>query len=64
MGLKDEDIWLNLINLYEGNPLYIKTIANSIKNIFDGYVSEFLAENELILTKDMQTHLQLLFNRL
>jgi NB-ARC domain len=64
MGLKDEDSWLNLINLYEGNPFYIKTIANSIKNIFDGYVSEFLAETELILTKDMQTHLQLLFNRL
>jgi hypothetical protein len=64
MGLKDEDIWLNLINLYEGNPLYIKTIANSIKNIFDGYVSDFLAETELIITKDMQTHLQLLFNRL
>jgi AAA domain len=64
MGLKDEDIWLNLINLYEGNPFYIKTIANSIKNIFDGYVSEFLAETELIITKDMQTHLQLLFNRL
>ncbi|MBD2483003.1 NB-ARC domain-containing protein [Planktothrix sp. FACHB-1365] len=64
MGLKDENLWLNLINLYEGNPFYIKNIANSIKNVFDGYVGEFLAENELVIPKDIQTNLQLLFNRL
>lgn len=64
MGLKDDNIWLNLINLYEGNPFYIKTIANSIKNVFDGYVGEFLAENELVIPKSIQTNLQLLFNRL
>lgn len=64
MGLKDEDSWQNLINLYEGNPFYLKTIANSIKNIYDGYVDEFLADNELVIPKDIQTNLQLLFNRL
>jgi hypothetical protein len=63
-GLKDEDRWSNLINLYEGNPFYIKTIANSINNIFDGYVHEFLAENELVIPQDIQTNLQLLFDRL
>jgi hypothetical protein len=63
-GLKDEDSWLNLINLYEGNPRYIKTIANSINNIFDSNVQEFLAENELVIPQDIQTNLQLLFNRL
>lgn len=64
IGLKDEDSWLNLINLYEGNPRYIKNIANSINNIFDGNVQEFLAENELVIPQDIQTNLQLLFNRL
>jgi hypothetical protein len=64
IGLKDENSWLNLINLYEGNPRYIKTIANSINNIFDGSVHEFLAENELVIPQDIQTNLQLLFDRL
>ncbi len=64
MGLKDEDSWLKLISLYEGNPLYLKTIASCINNIFDGDVADFLADNELIITKDMQSNLQFLFNKL
>jgi len=63
-GLKDEDSWLKLINLYEGNPGYLKSIAMAIKKIFDGNVAEFLAENSLIITKDMQYNFHQLFNRL
>ncbi|NTW21849.1 MAG: AAA family ATPase, partial [Nostocales cyanobacterium W4_Combined_metabat2_030] len=33
MGLKDEENWLSLLNLYEGNPVYLKDIASLIKNI-------------------------------
>jgi len=79
IGLKDEDSWLNLVNLYEGNPFYLKCIANSIKNIYDGNVAEFLAENQNncgtgilpvnqinlpVIPTQIQTNLQLLFNRL
>jgi hypothetical protein len=63
-GLKDEDSWLNLINLYEGNPVYLKSIAILIKKIFDGEVAEFLAENSLIITKDMQYNFHQLFKRI
>jgi len=63
-GLKDEDSWLNLINLYEGNPGYLKSIAMAIKKIFDGEVAEFLAENSLIITKDMQYNFHQLFKRI
>ncbi|WP_373478359.1 NB-ARC domain-containing protein [Geminocystis sp.] len=63
-GLKDENSWLSLLNLYEGNPFYLKIITDSIKNIFDGSVREFLEENELIITKDIEKKLELLFNRL
>jgi ABC-type dipeptide/oligopeptide/nickel transport system ATPase subunit len=42
LGLKDEESWLTLLNLYEGNPAYLKDIASLIKNIFLGKVSEFL----------------------
>jgi len=63
-GLKNEDSWLKLINLYEGNPVYLKSIAISIKNIFDGDVAEFLADNSLIITKNMQDNFNQLFNKL
>lgn len=63
-GLKDEDSWLKLISLYERNPVYLKSIAISITKIFDGEVAEFLAENSLIITKDMQYNFHQLFKRI
>jgi hypothetical protein len=63
-GLKNEDSWLKLINLYEGNPVYLKSIAISIKKIFDGEVAEFLADNSLIITKNMQCNFNYLFDKL
>ncbi|HEY9808908.1 MAG TPA: hypothetical protein V6D13_06160 [Halomicronema sp.] len=64
MGLKDEEKWLTLLNLYEGNPVYLKDIANLIKHIFGRKVSEFLTEDSLILTEDIQFMLNELFKRL
>ncbi|NTW21047.1 MAG: AAA family ATPase [Nostocales cyanobacterium W4_Combined_metabat2_030] len=63
-GLKDEDKWLTLLNLYAGNPVYLKEIAILIKNIFAGRVSEFLTEDSLILTEDIKIMLKELFERL
>ncbi|MEA5508243.1 ATP-binding protein [Crocosphaera sp. UHCC 0190] len=62
--LKDEDRWLELINLYEGNIVYLKDIAILIKDIYSGKVSDFLSENSLVITKNMQYHFRLLFDRL
>lgn len=64
MGLKDEDSWLTLLNLYEGNPVYLKSIANLIKNIFMGKVSEFLSEGGLLLTENIKYNFNELLNRL
>jgi hypothetical protein len=44
--------------------LIYKDIAGLIQDIFGGKVSEFLAENSLIITKNMQAHFRHLFNRL
>lgn len=63
-GLENDEFWLNLINLYEGNPVYLKSIAILIKNIFDGDVAEFLAENELVITQEMRSQFNQLFHRL
>jgi hypothetical protein len=64
LGLKDEESWSKLIELYEGNPAYLKDIANLIKNIFFGKTSEFIKEETLHLTEDMKFRLSELFERL
>ena len=63
-ALKDEQSWSKLIDLYEGNPRYLKDIAGLIKNVYCGRVSEFLAEDSLILTQDIKFCLTELFQRL
>ena len=62
-GLQDEERWLELIQLYEGNPFYLIDIAVLIKDVFDGKVNDFLAENSLVITKKMQSHLKQIFGR-
>jgi hypothetical protein len=64
MGLKDEESWLSLMNLYEGNPVYLKDIASLIRTIFLGNVSDFVRENTLLLTEDMKFRLTELWERL
>ncbi|XWK88986.1 MAG: ATP-binding protein [Phormidium sp.] len=64
LGLKDEESWSKLIELYEGNPAYLKDIANLIKNILFGKAAEFVREETLHLTEDMKFRLSELFERL
>ncbi len=64
MGLKEEECWLNLVNLYQGNPVYLQDIAVLIKEFYDGKVSNFLAENQLIISQEVSRMLTLLYNRL
>lgn len=63
-GLKDDEAWTDLSDLYGGNPVYLKDIASLIKNIFGGKVADFLKEDSLIVTKDMKSRLTELFKRL
>ncbi|MBD2136060.1 hypothetical protein H6F32_00310 [Anabaena sp. FACHB-1237] len=64
IGLKNQDSWLQLIQIYEGNATYLKDIVILIQDVYDGEVTEFLAENSLIITQNMQSHFHDLFNRL
>ncbi|MBE9239202.1 hypothetical protein IQ227_25130 [Anabaena aphanizomenioides LEGE 00250] len=63
-GLKNQDSWLDLIKLYTGNLMFLKTITVLIAKNYDGEVVEFLAENTLHITQQMQSHFQETFNRL
>ncbi|MFM7407760.1 MAG: AAA family ATPase [Cuspidothrix sp.] len=53
-GLKNEETWLELIKLYESHPKYLQYISILIKDVFQGEVSEFIKENNLILTEDFK----------
>ncbi len=62
--LQNEEAWSELINLYEGNPVYLKYIASVIQDIFLGNVSEFLTEEGLLLTEEISLKLTEIFSRL
>ena len=63
-GLKDDELWAKLSDIYGDNPVYLKDIANLIKNIFGGKVADFLKEDSLVVTKDIKSRLTELFKRL
>ncbi|QSV52582.1 MAG: ATP-binding protein [Dolichospermum sp. UKL201] len=63
-GLKNEETWLNLINLYESHPKYLQYISILIKDVFQSEVAEFIKENSLILTEDFKTLFCLMWMRL
>ena len=62
--LLDEDCWQNLIEQYQGNPLWLEFTANLIKELFAGRVSEFLQCDTLILSESLQAQLDQQFQRL
>jgi hypothetical protein len=63
-NLKDPNRWSELISLYQGNPKYIQDIIILIKDFFNDSVTEFLAEEQPILTNQMRSQLKQLFTKL
>lgn len=63
-NLKDNDTWQQLIEFYEGNPTYLKSIAILIHDIFEGRVSEFLTENSFLLTETINSKFNSIWMRL
>jgi hypothetical protein len=53
--LTDRENWSKLIDLYDGNPLYLKHIGTLIKDVFSGKVSSFLNENSTLLNEDLKS---------
>ncbi|MGD1712421.1 NB-ARC domain-containing protein [Dapis sp. BLCC M172] len=52
--LQDPEDWINLNNMYLGNPLYLQYISTLIKDIFQDSVSQLIAEENLIITEEMK----------
>jgi len=63
MELTDPDRWSELIQLYSGNPLWLKIAANTIQELFDGSVADFLSRESPFLG-DLEIILQAHYQRL
>lgn len=62
--LADEETWSTLIDIYQGNPLWLELTATLIRELFGGRVSEFLQCEMPILDESLQFQLSLPFGRL
>ena len=62
--LLDEEKWSELINIYGGNPHWLKIAATGIKDLFGARVAEYLQCKPLFLgdelTVILEQHLSLL----
>jgi len=63
-GLLDEEKWPELINIYQGNPLWLKLVAQTIKSLFSGKVSQYLSYECLFLSDELTPILQQHYQRL
>lgn len=53
-SLVEEDKWQDLIEKYQGNPLWLKIIATMIQDLFGGRVGEFVKYDHLLLNEDLK----------
>lgn len=62
--LLDEPEWEKLINIYQGNPLWLKIAANTIQEIFGGRVGEFFKYEQLYIGEELEIILEKHWQRL
>ncbi len=62
--LSDEETWETLIDIYQGNPLWLELTATLIQELFGGRVAEFLQCEMPILDEGLQFQLSQQFQRL
>jgi hypothetical protein len=62
--LSEQETWETLIDIYQGNPLWLELTATLIQELFGGRVSEFLQCEMPILDEGLQSQLSQPFGRL
>ncbi len=63
-NLLDEERWPELINIYGGNPFWLKIVARMIQELFNGQVQDYFKYNSLFLGDEILNKLNLHFHRL
>ncbi|ASC73295.1 uncharacterized protein XM38_042590 [Halomicronema hongdechloris C2206] len=51
--LQDDSLWNQLIRIYRGNPLVLKIVATTIRELFNGRVKDFLKQRITLITSDV-----------
>ncbi|MGB3512771.1 MAG: NB-ARC domain-containing protein [Microcoleaceae cyanobacterium] len=62
--LQDEAQWEKLIQTYQGHPLWLKFVADMIRDLFGGKVGEFIKYDALILGEDLLASCTKIWQRL
>ncbi|HYT46234.1 MAG TPA: pentapeptide repeat-containing protein, partial [Methylomirabilota bacterium] len=55
--------WRNLVDLYSGNPLYLKIVSEAIRTLFKGNIASFLKQGMTVFG-DIRDPLDIQFSRL
>jgi hypothetical protein len=56
-NLANQELWSQLITLYQGHPLWLELTATLILDLYAGNVSQFLEYNQLIIPEAVRSHL-------
>ena len=62
--LSGENQWGQLIRIYRGNPLVLKIVATTIREIFNGNVADFFKQRLTLITSDVSYLIEQQFERL
>ena len=62
--LSGENQWGQLIRIYRGNPLVLKIVATTIRDIFTGNVIDFFKQRLTLITSDVSYLIEQQFERL
>lgn len=62
--LLEAETWETLINIYQGNPLWLNITAALIRELFSGKVTDFLQYDMPLLDQSLQSRLDQLLGRL
>jgi hypothetical protein len=63
-GLQDQENYPELINLFRGNPLYLKLANNLILQLFGGKISKYISYKSVCLGDELSQILQQQYQRL
>ncbi|MGL4499348.1 MAG: NB-ARC domain-containing protein [Planktothrix sp.] len=63
-GLQNEENYPELINLFRGNPLYLKLVKHLIKQLFGGKINQYISYKPVCLGDELTQILQQQYQRL
>ena len=62
--LQERETWSNLIELYQGHPLWLQLIAKTIQDLAQGKVTDLFEDDSLLLTEEFRDYFNSIYQRL